>query len=287
MKTKIQFHNENVTLAKSLANTIAQSSWVHAVLLYGSVGKGYSDQSSDIDLLVICDDGVQDLYVKTESIKQLFPQYDLLFKQQELSVLQFDNYPTMNHASENYPSYRAACSINYQGRMIDTTIRLISKDVIESLVDAAKNDMYVYQTLVQYFIDTCVMYDRDGILPEWKSRVGSFKTFAPELYQKFLDYCFSRIDYYLHGEIPDGIARNDVLLVHHELGKCLVLIVHVIYALNDKCLSYPKWEHEDMKKLLIKPDRVHEILEQVIKAYNPELLVGLVTDLKRLSKNVQ
>ena len=286
MKSLIHFHNENLVLAENLAAPISLLSWVRAVMLYGSVGKGYSDQSSDIDLLIICDGTLRSLHKKTEMIMRLFPEYELVFKQQELNVLQFDYYPVLYNRSVPYQSYRAQCNVVHEGRLIDVTIRLVSQDIVTLLTRDAVTNMYTYQTLVQYFVDTRTLYDRDATVTPWKKTIGAFKTFSPKLYQTFLDYCFNRINYYLAGEIPDGLARNDIVLLNHELGKCLVLILHVIYALNDRCLTYPKWEHEDIKKLPIKPNRAHQILERVIRTHNPKPLHGLLRELRSLSENV-
>lgn len=271
----------NLALAQQLANKISKLSHIKAVLLYGSVGKGYSDERSDIDLVAVCDIPHTALRKKTIDVVKLFPDYELIFKQQELSVLQFDQYPSQDDTSgKHYQSYRAQCAIEHDGRKIDTTIRLVSMDVIQKLSSAAKHDIYRYQTLMQYIVDTKTLVDRDGNFDAWKKNTASFKTFAPELYQAFLAHCLVRIEYYLNGEIPDSIIRKDIVLRHYELSKCIILFLNVLYALNDRCFAYPKWEHEDIKKLPIKPVGVQNKLQKIIRTQNPVLIKELLRDLR-------
>ena len=131
-----------------------------------------------------------------------------------------------------------------------------------------------------------MLYDRDGTFTKWKNKAVSFKTFAPGLYHTFLDHCFNRIDYYLQGEIPDGIFRKDTMLVNYELAKCILLFLNVLYAINDRCLPYPKWEHQDIKRLTIKPARIHETLGKVVRTQNPEPLHKLFKELQLIAKTV-
>lgn len=275
MNTRLQ--QSNLDLATQLSNSLSSLAGIKAIVLYGSVGKGYSDASSDIDLVAICDD----LANKTDEVIGLLPEYHLAFKKQELSVLQFDQYPSTSISTDAYPSYRAQCAIPHDGRSIDTTIRLVARDVVEKLAADSVNDIYRYQTLMQYVIDTKTLFG-DSAFEEWKKSSSSFKSFAPELYESFMNHCLQRIDYYLKGELPDSITRGDIVLRNYELGKGIVLFLNVLYALNDRCLAYPKWEHEDVKTLTIKPVGMQERLKRVIDTQDPAPLSHLLSDLQTL-----
>lgn len=282
-----KFQQSNTRLASTLTQKLSTLPTVRAVVLYGSVAKGYSDAYSDIDVVVISNSGTHVLSQECKKIVAFFPELHLVFKKQELSVLQFDRYPSLVGAVQAFQSYRASGVTNHEGRDIDVTIRLISWDVVRQLEQGAQHDVYQYQTLLQYIVDTQTLYDREGDFTFWKNNVASFKTFAPDLYHAFLDHCLNRIEYYLRGEIPDGIVRKDALLVNYELSKCVLLFLNVLYAINNRCLSYPKWGQYDIKRLRVKPARVQAILGGVVQTNNPKPLYALFRELQVIAKNVQ
>ena len=279
--TRKLLQESNLALATRLSRKLSVLPNVQTVLLYGSVGKGYSDQYSDIDLVLVCDVPTAAVLKNTKEVARLLPEYDLAFKKQELSVLQFDQYPSVGGASRDaYPSYRAHCVVTHDGREIDTTVRLVSASVVKKLAADAVRDTATYQTLMQYIVDTLTLFDRTRVFDAWKKKAAAFRTFAPDLYRTFLDHCLARIDYYLKGEIPDSIIRNDTVLRHYELAKCVVLFLNVLYALNDRCLAYPKWEHEDIKRLPIKPADIQRKLERITRDQDPSLIADLMHDLR-------
>lgn len=288
MNQKIRKNNNqqsNLAVAQHIATKLSKLEGIKAILLYGSIGKGYSDEYSDIDLIAICDGSHSKTYSKTKEVARLFSGYNLIFKEQELSVSQFDQYPLQNRKDiKDCLSYRSQCVIDYDDRKIDTTIRLISSSVIKRFESKATKDISKYQSLVAYIINTKTLYSKDESFEKWKRETGSFKTFAPKLQKKFINHCLDKLNHYLKAEIADSMTRDDFVLHHYEFDKCIVLFLYILYALNDHCLPYPKWVHRDIEKFSIKPRNLKTKLRNMVKKQDPELLRKLLQDVSNRTK---
>lgn len=266
----------------NIVNKILELGDINSILIYGSLGKGYSDRYSDIDIVAVsslCNKKIQE---KIKELKSKLYPYELDFKEQDLSINQFDSYPSLNDSKINYNSYRTHFVITNENLRIDVTVRFISERVFDTLLKKAKIDFYSYQTLCQYFIDSKIIYDKDERMKKIIDKVGHFKKFSPDLYKKIVKDCDYKLKYYLEGEIPDGIIRKDFILEKYEFNKAIQLFLIRLYAINDKCLAYPKWMHKDLLKLKDKPKNLDKRLKKVIDKTDISELKKLVIESKAI-----
>ncbi|MCA0983424.1 DUF4037 domain-containing protein [Halobacillus yeomjeoni] len=232
-------------LAEETAAIYTQNPNIDAVLLAGSVGRGWDDDFSDIELHIFWS-------VSPSDEERKAPIYQL--KGELLSYYPYED-------EEWSESYRIEPGIKLEiSNFLTTTIDKVVHSVVEDF-----NIDYDYQCIVSSIVDGEGLYGHE-IIDEFKKKSSIYPNeLAYQMVQTHMDLGNRWNNRYalLH--------RKDWLMLYDVINQVQKNLFGVLFGLNHLYVQHPsfKWMNETIQKMNIKPLHFEKRLEGLYQG-NPE-----------------
>ncbi|UOQ45171.1 DUF4037 domain-containing protein [Halobacillus salinarum] len=247
-------------IAETVGGYYAACEKIKAVLLAGSVSRGWQDARSDIELHVFWEEA------PTESERLQ------LIEKAEGTLLTFYPYED-DEWSESYLCDGVKMELShFLGSTIDMVVNRVIRDYSTNLED---------QCLISAIQDGIVLHGKT-VISEWKNTVNTYPQGLKEaMVEENLDFgnrWKSR---------STLLERRDLLILYSTMADVSEKIMALLFALNHEYVHHPgfKWQKQSLNKLSIKPMRACERMESVFLT-EPEkgmkILEQLTADVEKL-----
>ena len=240
-----------VNSAKEISGILAKNfSCVKAIVIAGSVGRGFADKYSDVDLTVY----VSKIPPKTKR-KKLWGCFDIKRDDHPFDLI--DILTVHNKKVEiMYESF------NSMGKKINVF---------------KEGNRWVMDDLATDVINTKILYDPKNLIKNWRKERKKYPDKVGEDIIRELQGVAS-----IFNRLKNPVLRKDWVYVNFGVEEGLKRLWLSWFALNkipeEKA---PKWAKQKLKKIKIKPKNVYKKLEEISKLGNEKN--GFEKKLKLLS----
>lgn len=212
---------------------------VKAIALYGSVGKGYADKFSDVDIVCFCDK------IPDKNQRKKFYKRISLYERTvgDIDTLKFNGITIGIY-------YREVGDIDAKVRqMFSEKLGWFERDISIILSDIK------------------IIHDPEKIIKKWKQKIKRYPQWLKK--ENVNKLCLVQTGF---EDILKGLRRKNFFLVDTGVQRCLDTLFHVLYALNGKYYSSPKWIFQDIKKFKVLPKNCINRIRKIMKLNNRDEL---------------
>ncbi len=257
---------KSIIIAGDISNILKNLEEIEAIAIYGSVAREFADIYSDVDIVCFC------TKIPTlRKVEQTLKGYELKHYFIPDSLIKFEyEGKSVNVLFKNKKRFDAIAN------QFVKHLHPIEKDAFE----AASNTL-----------SAKVIYDPYRIFATWKKRleyaiVTRYKEMAIKVHYPQVIRALKENRIAISGK------RNEFINVHFILNQLITDIVAIIYALNNRIHTNPKWAIKEIETFNIKPKNCGKILMIVSLLGNDadslirkqKLLKNLVNDLHSVIK---
>jgi len=208
-----------------------------AITFYGSIGAGYADKFSDIDIMVFC----TKLPSKNDAKK--------FYKN-----LGIELWPSLPPFAQGFTWKNRDWTVWF------ALIKTIEHDLKSFLKD--KNSWFENE-IANYLDKAIAFWDPYHLVNRWKKRIKKYPKWLKELNFQKIAYGYGRFE-----KMYKGLQRNNYLLVEDSINSAIKNVMNCVFALNDKYFWSSEWFYKDIEKFKILPQNCLERLNDVS---NPKL----------------
>jgi predicted nucleotidyltransferase len=247
------FMDKLVNSAKKISGILAKNlKEVKAIVIAGSVGRGFSDRYSDVDLTVY----VNKIPSKTKR-KKLWESFDIKRDDHPFDLIDILTI----HNEKVEVMYEDFNSMNKKVKVF--------KEGNRKVIDDLATDI----------INTKILYDPKNLIKNWKRKLKKYPDKIGEDIIRELQEVVN-----IFKLLKNPILRKDWVYVNFGIGKGLKSLWLSWFALNKiPEENAPKWAKQKLKKLKIKPKNAYKKLEEISKLGNRktgfEKKLNLLSDL--------
>lgn len=217
------------SIIDSLIAELKKLKQVKVILYYGSIGMGYADNHSDIDVMCICTSIPQ-----VETRPRIFEKIGVKEK-----------------------AHTTNTSVVYMG---GTEVAIMFKpirDMRSLLRRFSLKDGTAEGEIGTQIIYTKPIYDPKRLLRSWKKAVK---------YPKWLQtdtVCRVQFAHSVFETVESAIKRRNYIFIPKYLEDRIDILIRVIYALNKRYYVMQKWFYNDVKSFKIKPRNCIKRMEKI------------------------
>lgn len=237
--------------AKIIANNLKSLKNVKGISLYGSVGSGYIDKYSDIDIIAFCNK-LPDIK-KRKKILDKFTN-DIMMNGGEWSQFRINGIEAVIH-------YKKISDVKRILRIFFSKKSVGYQKDINTLIYSTK-----------------IVYDPGGLLKKWKKRVEKYPQWLKKRVINQIRFAGGIFE-----EVFKSLVRNNKVWLDYSINYRIDYgIIQVLYALNEKYFSISKWFYKDIKKFKKLPKNCLKRIKKIYSLNNSGQLVRkmkLINDL--------
>jgi len=241
-----------IRISQPLIQELKKLSEIKAIVFYGSLGSGYADKYSDIDILCYC-----------TRIPKPQIRVDLLRK--------------LKVKKKNYVT-----NVNvFWFKNKDFTLWFKPIKEIQILLNRfSKKDSWCQNDIDTYIDKTKIIYDPKGLLKKWKNKIK-----YPEWMQKRIindiQFIHSIFEF-----SEKAVERKNYVWIDKLLEDRIEVLIKIIYSLNKEYYSTQKWFFKDIKKFKIKPKNCLNRIKKIKNLDNRKQLIKKLTLLNNFCEDL-
>jgi GrpB-like predicted nucleotidyltransferase (UPF0157 family)/predicted nucleotidyltransferase len=229
-----------------------------AITFYGSIGAGYADEFSDIDIMVFCTKVPDKKHTKK------------IYKKFKIKL-----WPNLTSSIQGFSWDRRDWTIFFK------EISSMEHDIKSFLSE--KNEWWENQ-IANYLDRTIIVYDPDNIVKAWKKKIKKYPLWLKRKNFSKIDLVTTKIE-----KIFKGLQRENLVLIQDALSACLENLIHILYSLNNKLFSSSEWFFKDIKKFRVTPPNCLKKIEAIARldttlTEKMKLIGRMVEDIEKLCK---
>lgn len=230
--------NDLYTCAADLANRLQFLEGVEIIALGGSLGRGFADRQSDIDLLVF-----------GAGIPQANNRRRLI-----------STWPSIRYG----PLIEPACdSVLIDGVMVHVRY-WTTRTVDEMLAEFPKPP--AQRILVEELQCSQGLVDKNGRLLQWKQ---SLEQLSPELIAVVFEGVHARLPRFRR-QWEIASTSNERIHLYCLINQAVNDLLIALYIRNGRFLSTPRWSHKDIQTFDIVPPKLETSLPQLVDGISDE-----------------
>jgi len=235
----IEIHNEHckwrIELAKKISSKIVKMEDVEAIAIGGSVARGYADEYSDIEILILWGE-----LPSEETRKHLISK-----------LCAECLYPFNYDANED--------NLIIEGIQVDLWHNTVSceSEVIKSILKS--EDMSLGNSNFMDTISMCIPIYGESIITKWKEDASRYP------YEYAIYNIEDSLRFLKPGHLELHMYRNNPTLVFNNIIELQKRMFLLLLALNERYFPTYKWMYVSLKEMRNKPQNIAERFQEVFR----------------------